>query len=265
MSKSAYMFVLINGPLIAISYLQYLALQMNFLYMLGFTISRNLVMTKFLEYSIRDKAPIKENYVYPDGEFLGYIVQASVIEAAATLLVIPGNPEANILYVTLAFIPMSFIFEVLFDFFHYWAHRTLHIYANVLPWHKTHHTHIHLKPVIAFYQGWMDIILTNVIPFMLTERLVQSIYPLSSLELSLLLTYKIFIEISGHLGHKGYPSSFPQCIWIPRALGIELYCEDHDIHHTNTKYNFAKRFTLWDKVFKTKGPAIRSQVTYEYR
>jgi sterol desaturase/sphingolipid hydroxylase (fatty acid hydroxylase superfamily) len=38
---------------------------------------------------------------------------------------------------------------------------------------------------------------------------------------------------------------------LPKWLNIELYCEDHDIHHSVNNCNYSKRFSLWDKVFGT--------------
>jgi sterol desaturase/sphingolipid hydroxylase (fatty acid hydroxylase superfamily) len=63
--------------------------------------------------------------------------------------------------------------------------------------------------------------------------------------------FKTFIEISGHAGTYNKNSSFNQCIWIPKLFGIELYARDHYIHHEKFDYNYAKRFTIWDKAFGT--------------
>lgn len=67
-----------------------------------------------------------------------------------------------------------------------------------------------------------------------------------------IVVYKNFIEISGHSGKILYPTtSFPQFMWLPKWLNIELYCEDHDNHHFINNCNYSKRFSLWDKVFNT--------------
>ena len=250
--KSALMFIYINIPLVSVAYLySYLLCSAApaFIYLTLFTALRNLVLVEILKNGTRLKDVIHSGQQSPEGYFLPAILQASAIEAAAipfVPLTMTMNP-----YVWLTFIPMSFMFEVVFDFFHYWVHRSLHYSA--LPWHKAHHTYVHLTPAIAFYQDWADLILANVIPFFLANRIVQTVWgPLTAMELSLLLTYKIFVELSGHAGRRLRPSSsFPQCVWLPRALGIELYAEDHALHHTNPGCNFAKRFALWDKVFGT--------------
>jgi len=67
----------------------------------------------------------------------------------------------------------------------------------------------------------------------------------------LISTYKVFIEISGHLGKKINSTSFTQCMWIHKLLSIELKVEHHDLHHTLNNCNYAKRFSLWDKIFGT--------------
>lgn len=62
----------------------------------------------------------------------------------------------------------------------------------------------------------------------------------------------MFIEISGHIGKRMHPtSSFSQFIWLPKFFNIELYTEDHDLHHSHNNCNYSKRFSLWDKVFGT--------------
>jgi sterol desaturase/sphingolipid hydroxylase (fatty acid hydroxylase superfamily) len=142
------------------------------------------------------------------------------------------------------------MFEVVYDFFHYWVHRSMHVTHD--SFHKTHHRFFHIRPIVAFYQNIFDLVLSNSIPFLLTYHIISMVYPLSILDMSLIVTYKIFIEVAGHLAVSSKnTSSFPQCIWLPRMLGIELYSDDHALHHTNIDCNYSKRFSLWDKVFGT--------------
>lgn len=75
--------------------------------------------------------------------------------------------------------------------------------------------------------------------------------------------FKTMVEIGGHLGKKMAPvSSCPQFVWLPKWLGWELYVEDHDIHHSDFNYNFAKRFGVWDRLFGTyrKPEALKTRV-----
>ena len=249
-SNSIRVYIILNSALFATSYLYYNILQTNLLYLFLFTVARNQAMSKLLEFTTSVKPIVNSNYVYPEGEFTFYLVQASAIEAATSYMIVPQNANPNYIYVAGAFIPMSFAFNIIFDFFFYWGYRALHLSHS--PWHKIHHHHIHLKPSITFYQDPMDILLTISLPFLLTAQIVQTVYPLCSFELALLVTYKIFVELSGHAGRTSRPaSSFPQFIWLPKLLGIELYSEDHNLHHTKPDCNYSKQFSIWDKTFGT--------------
>ena len=168
--------------------------------------------------------------------------------------VVAGNSEwishYGSTFISKHFPLISFIFEIIFDFFHYWTHRISHnnkylyIYS-----HKSHHKFRHPISILTFYHNPLDLIITNSIPQYLTLLLFPY---LSFFQFNIILTYKTFIEISGHSGKKLYPSgSFTQFIWLPKLLNISLYTEDHDLHHDKSNYNYAKRFSLWDKVFGT--------------
>ena len=63
--------------------------------------------------------------------------------------------------------------------------------------------------------------------------------------------YKILIELAGHSAVYDNYSCFPQFMWIPRYLNIDLNKADHFLHHIDSNCNFSKRFTLWDKIFGT--------------
>jgi len=71
-------------------------------------------------------------------------------------------------------------------------------------------------------------------------------------------TYLKYTEVADHLGKRmaAFLSIFKIC--LPRWLGIELYTEDHDIHHQKCVVNFSKRFTLWDRMLGTYSSVGRS-------
>jgi sterol desaturase/sphingolipid hydroxylase (fatty acid hydroxylase superfamily) len=72
----------------------------------------------------------------------------------------------------------------------------------------------------------------------------------------LLWAYKVWVEVAGHTGVDApRATSFPQCVWLPRALGCALRTAEHEQHHLSPGCNFSKRFTLWDRVFGTYSPA----------
>jgi sterol desaturase/sphingolipid hydroxylase (fatty acid hydroxylase superfamily) len=224
---------------------------------------RNFLLLTFVEALVGKRpllAPTIVSSQNTNTNIFAEVVQASFIEHMTYLCilcirsfqpsVISQNTKMHV-YEMLSFIPLSFMFEVAFDFFHYWTHRVCHLY----PWlykqtHKIHHEHSIVSPNTTYHQHYLDIILTNSVPFILTYVLFP--FSLSLWQLHMMLVYKEFVEISGHCGRVLYPaSSFPQFIWLSRLLRISLYAEDHHIHHTKRIYNFGKRFSIWDKVFNT--------------
>ena len=105
--------------------------------------------------------------------------------------------STNYLNDLIYFIPLSFVYEIIFDFFHYTAHRLEHnnkyLYQYV---HKIHHTHSHPTTLTTYYQHPLDIIMSKAIPNIITLCIVSRI---STLTLDMILTYKTFVEIGGHL------------------------------------------------------------------
>lgn len=187
-----------------------------------------------------------------------YVLSSTMVETLTFPVLIlttsacSGSPSYAI--DTVFFIPWSFLFEIIFDFLHYWCHRIMHMNPNLYKYiHKKHHHDLDVSVLTTYKQDVNDIVLSNSVPFFMS-CLIMSMFALSpSLwQLHLMLIYKEFVEISGHCGKVLYPTScFPQCIWIPRLLSIELYAEDHHVHHIYSNRNFAKRFSLWDKCFGT--------------
>jgi len=93
------------------------------------------------------------------------------------------------------------------------------------------------------------LVITNSIPTIVTLLIIPNI---SYLQFHFIIVYKNFIEIAGHSGKISYPTcSFPQFVWLPKLLHIELYTDDHDLHHSLNNCNYSKRFSLWDKFFGT--------------
>ena len=157
----------------------------------------------------------------------------------------------------------SFVFEMAFDCVHYGVHRSFHefptLYKNV---HKYHHEYSNPTAWTAFHIHPVDLILSYSIPLFIATMIVSP----SKNELMLITTYLTHQEIGGHLGKKMYPTScFAQCIWLPRFMNIELYTEDHDLHHKKINYNFGKRFALCDKIFGTykSGTTLQKDIFLE--
>jgi sterol desaturase/sphingolipid hydroxylase (fatty acid hydroxylase superfamily) len=154
----------------------------------------------------------------------------------------------------LLFLPTSFAYELVFDLGHYATHRLLHtvpfLYQHI---HKSHHTHTHMNAHTTYCHSPQDLFITNLLPIMLASALI----PVTPFTLTAIFWYKTAIEMSGHTG-KDTSGSFIQCIYLPEALGISLYSRDHALHHLHPTVNFSKRFSLWDRVFGTKGSVPQS-------
>jgi len=254
----------------------------HFLIIFAIFILRNYAILNFIEYSIKNKPNItdkslkgllyanngfvternsvwynnvvskipKEEYKY---EFHINVLTTTSVEAMTHVFIknrmIDTNLSRYIFHDFIYFIPFSFIFEVIFDFFHYFTHRLLHHKYLYKYLHKKHHKFAHPTSILTFYQEPFDLLITNSIPTILTLLIFPYI---SNRQFHFITVYKTFIEISGHSGKISNPTcSFPQFIWLPKMLSIELYTEDHDLHHSLNNCNYAKRFSLWDKVFHT--------------
>ena len=161
----------------------------------------------------------------------------------------------NFVFDFITFIPISFIFELVYDFQHYWIHRFAHSNKTVYKYlHKVHHEKVMTTYLDTYYQHPIDLILSNSIPFVITIILLNRF---SYLQFCLITIYKTAVEIAGHTGKKTYPtSSFPQLPWLVKYVNIELYTEDHDLHHRHLNCNYAKRLSIWDKMFGTYYPII---------
>lgn len=254
-------FVLLNAFLIFVSSLQYLSVEYILknsysIFIFFVFLSRNYGLLYFVNTMARNKEQIsdvicQEEYKY---EFDANVIASTLIETVSCRLI--SNyyvfNEVSMYNDIIYFIPISFIFELYFDFFHYIGHRSLHSKYLYKYLHKKHHKFKHTTPIITFYQDPIDIIVTNVFPMMLTLYIVPRI---SYWQYNIIVVYKTYGEICGHLSKRCYPTgSFCQFIWLPKLFNIELYTEEHDLHHSLNNCNFSKRFSLWDKLFGTFTP-----------
>jgi sterol desaturase/sphingolipid hydroxylase (fatty acid hydroxylase superfamily) len=154
------------------------------------------------------------------------------------------SPLLTFLY----FIPLSFVYELVFDFFHYVTHRFIHQNPCLYRWiHKTHHQSRHINAYTTLIQHPADLLITNVLPLCLASLLI----PTSSLFIHIYMYYKSVVEVGGHIGRRSKTPCFPQFVWIPLCTGITLYAHDHACHHAFPHTNYSKRFALWDKLFGT--------------
>jgi len=231
--KSAKTFVYINSFLFGLGlFLHWVNFYNAFL--------RNLSIVLFISYGTRNKEFIsihhKKEYIFID---YIYFILTSTSQFITERFITHSDSNSW-------FVVRLFCFEIVLDFFHYISHRFLHTFFKSI--HKVHHHHPYPQILNTFYHHPLDLILVESIPTLIAFYFV----PFSQFQTQLVLVYKDFIEISGHVGKQLSPSSsFPLCVWIPRFLGIELYTEDHDTHHSSGNCNYAKRFRLWDRLFGT--------------
>jgi sterol desaturase/sphingolipid hydroxylase (fatty acid hydroxylase superfamily) len=254
--NSTITFLMVNIFLISISVVQYKLIKYSLLINYLFNIFRIFLLIKCINYKFKDKEPvinqdkIIEKYT---NEFNFNIIQTETFDFISTQIFhyyfFDIHENMN-LYDLIYFVPISFLFELIFDFFHYVTHYLSHsipfLYKNI---HKKHHTHKIIKSEITFYSNPVDLFLTNFIPMVITIRLMPTF---SLFIFYLIKNYKANVEISGHTGKKLYPiSCFPQFTLLPKLLNIELYAEDHLNHHLYNNCNYSKRFSLYDKLFGT--------------
>jgi len=220
-------------------------------------VSRNYFLLNFVEYGTQEKENINndiakiptESYF---GEFDVNVLRATAVEAATymfiDLYIMRDAVSHSVFYDVVYFIPISFAFEICFDFFHYFAHRTLHHSSIYKYFHKKHHTFPHPVSITTFYQDPVDLLITNSLPTIISVGIIPYV---SHHQFHFIIIYKNLIEISGHCGKNLNASSFTQCMWLAKFFKIELYTVDHDLHHSLNNCNYGKRFSLWDKIFGT--------------
>lgn len=163
-----------------------------------------------------------------------------------------SNP-LSVVYYYLYFVCVSFVLEIIYDFCHYCLHRYAHSNVFVYKYiHKTHHLYANTSAITTFYMSPIDLIISYSVPLFICVGMGMCFKLIDLTFISMFTIYLTYQEIGGHLGKSMYPtSSFAQFIWLPRLLGIQLYTEDHALHHTKINCNYSKRFSLFDLIFGT--------------
>lgn len=258
---------------------------LRYVYLVGMASMRNYIMLRILTTGTQKYPYLHDHKKIPRlDEYLFYFIQLLFVDAFHQIIALeyllvesddlrcnsldPSDPMRvesqsypyiSLLRDILLFIPLSFLFELTFDFFHYVTHRAEHTFPLLYKTlHKTHHTHHHPTLVTTYYHNIGDLLFTNSLPLFATLLLFQTFFyvpwiiPISRHLFFAIYLAKSFMELCGHSG-KDIPKtgSFVQCVWLPRFLGIELYTADHDKHHQYSNGNYGKRFSLWDRKFGT--------------
>ncbi|KAG8470536.1 hypothetical protein KFE25_008957 [Diacronema lutheri] len=184
--------------------------------------------------------------------------------APATDALAPPSSARSVATRCGVFVLVSFLWELAFDFCHYWVHRACH--ASTLLYqlvHKTHHQHRSPSPLTTYDHSPLDVLASNALPAMLAFALLSALrLPLvGEAERQLLFAYKSYVEVGGHSGVDARPRSFPQFVWLPAMIpclhtadgyaGIAGHTREHHWHHAVLRCNYSKRFRVWDVVFGT--------------
>lgn len=206
-----------------------------------------------------------EKRIYPiekfNNEFNLYVLMISFTESIVYYYLIKYINFNNFnIYKELFYLAFTrFSFDIIFDIFHYSIHYFFHknkfLYNNI---HKMHHTHTYPTIIIKFYNHPLDNLFTESIPMFISLYTVGNILPYFSVfTLIFLLFIKNVQDVLGHSG-KLFDNKNNNLIYnlitfnfISYYFDLFPYIIDHDIHHTNSKYNFSSRTTLLDKMFGT--------------
>ena len=259
--KSIQNFIIVNSLMVATSLFHFTFtlpsdnLAYDLLNQFALSLFKNYVIIDFIEYRTTNKNKImyekremienipKERFYK---EFDLFVISTTIVDSITHVIIkkyfLNDFTSLN-LYDLVEFVFISFAFEIIFDFFHYWMHFYLHkntlLYQN---FHKIHHKWIYPMPILTFYNHPFDFFFTNSIPTFLTMCIFPS--KITYFQYELMHTYKTLLEIGGHSGKIIKSNSFTQCIWLPKLFNFHLKVEDHDLHHSLNNCNYAKRFTL---------------------
>jgi Delta7-sterol 5-desaturase len=222
---------------------------------------RNFLLLYLINIAIKNKKYVSDHRKEPEeqykGEFIKNVITSTCMDSVTMIfaklyILVDTQNITDYLYDLMMFVPLSFTFELIFDFFHYWAHRCAHNKYFYSYLHKQHHKYHDVSPIVTFYQDPLDVFFSNTVPVLLTLYLMSqlSLLRISLFGFGLMSVYKVCVEIYGHSGKYTSPE-FVQCIWLPKYLGIVLTSENHSHHHMFNNCNYSKRFSLWDKLFGT--------------
>ena len=209
-------------------------------------ICRHILQIFHIDYENRKYKEYKGKLVFDIYKFynifLGNMIEVLYMHLAQTIT------YSSIYYDIALFIPNTFIFEIIFDLFHYITHRISHQQILYKYIHKEHHEDLKNINILDTYKSSLiEKLFTSVLPLVLSTF----IFPLSMFQYHVFNNTKLIVELQGHSGINVKGCGHPQCPWLPIFFGIELRNKDHFNHHSKNNCNYSKRFKLWDKVFST--------------
>ena len=141
------------------------------------------------------------------------------------------------------------VMAVMHDAYFYWMHRGLHLRVLFRRAHAAHHQSRTPTSWAAYSFAPIEAVTEAIyIPMMLvTISAVTPIYPLA---IFLFLGHQIARNAIGHSGHELAWSGFTRSPWT----GWLTTTTHHDLHHSESRYNFGLYFSWWDKMMGTEHP-----------
>lgn len=146
--------------------------------------------------------------------------------------------EYGILYLVLSF----FLCLLIFDTYHYWFHRFMHIKAVFPYFHKVHHLSVAPTPWSTFAFGPLEALVQFAV-----HPLILFVLPLHPAPYLLFVFYVMAINAGGHLGIEFTPAGWGRNV----LLKYNNRVSHHDLHHHNWRYNFGTCFNIWDRIAGT--------------
>lgn len=148
-------FIIFTGFIQTVFNESFLELSYSLLPITSIFILRNVILLNVIEYGTKNKQVLhskNNNKLINKNLKIFYLISSTFVEVLTHLFIIKYFNFYNERVISLIyFIPISFLYEIIFDFFHYWTHIMLHynkfLYINL---HKIHHTYNHPTAIIAF-------------------------------------------------------------------------------------------------------------------
>lgn len=141
------------------------------------------------------------------------------------------------------------VLTLIMDFLMYVFHRSVHFLRYFRKVHERHHEHESTNMLSLFVLHPIESI-----GFGLMMLGVIWLIPFSAPGISLYLILNSLWGTVGHLNHSVLPQS-----WLKIARKVYLCTSEfHYLHHQNPDYNFGFYTSVWDIIFKTIHPALRT-------
>ncbi|WP_258227655.1 sterol desaturase family protein [Aestuariibaculum sp. M13] len=140
-------------------------------------------------------------------------------------------------YGIIYFLVSILLMILIHDAYSYWIHRLMHHKMLFKYTHLLHHRFKNPSPWSAFaFHPFESVLTMGIVPVIIFT------IPWHNWALVIFITWMIFYDTFVHLGYN---------IRQLKLFKFQNTPLDHDVHHTNSKYNFGLYFTFWDRLMGT--------------